>query len=284
MAIAIRPATAADVPEMGRIVYDAFYDIATKHGFPPDFPNVEFGVAVSGLFVQQEDVYSACAADGDTVRGSNHLEMWDEVATIGPISVDVTAQGEGIGRKLMLDAIEQARKQGFESVRLVQDSFNMQSLALYASVGFEVKEPLANLHLSGGGAAESGFRPATPDDFDGMDALCRKVYQVSRRNEIAAITGVGFPAFVLERGGRMAGYLLPGLIGHGVAEDNATLLAMFASAGAAQPNTSVLVPMRNAELYRAALAAGHRNVKVMNLMAYGPYAEPQGSYTPSVLY
>ena len=36
--------------------------------------------------------------------------------------------------------------------------------------------------------------------------------------------------------------------------------------------------MRQGDLYRRALAAGHRNRKVMNLMALGPYEEPQGTY------
>jgi hypothetical protein len=35
------------------------------------------------------------------------------------------------------------RERGAVGVRLVQDSFNTASLSLYASLGFEVKEPLA---------------------------------------------------------------------------------------------------------------------------------------------
>jgi hypothetical protein len=42
--------------------------------------------------------------------------------------------------------------------------------------------------------------------------------------------------------------------------------------------------MRSGELYRRALAAGHRNRKVMNLMALGPYEDPQGTWVPSVLF
>ena len=42
--------------------------------------------------------------------------------------------------------------------------------------------------------------------------------------------------------------------------------------------------VRNGDLYRGALAAGHRNIKVMNLMSLGPYEEPQGTYAPSVMF
>jgi predicted N-acetyltransferase YhbS len=284
MTIEVRSATAADLPQMGQILYDAFYDIATKHGFPPDFPSVEFATQVSGLFVQQEDVHSVVAADRDRVKGSNHLEMWDDVASIGPISVDVTSQGEGIGRTMMLDAIAHAKSQGFEMVRLVQDAFNMQSLALYASVGFVVQEPMAYLALSGESGADADVRAATPADLDAIEALCRASYHVSRRNEVVRLMQVGFPAFVLDRGGRITGYQVGTAIGHGVAETEDDALTLLASSAAMVPDSHSFVPLRNGELYRRALAAGHRNVKVVNLMSYGPYEPPVGTFLPSVFF
>ena len=41
---------------------------------------------------------------------------------------------------------------------------------------------------------------------------------------------------------------------------------------------------RETAIARRALAAGHRNRKVMNLMTYGPYEEPRGTYCPSVMF
>jgi predicted N-acetyltransferase YhbS len=279
----LRPATAADVPEMGRILYEAFYDIATSHGFPPDFPSLEAGVSVSGLFTQIEDIYSVAAARDGAVAGSNHIQLWDSVGGIGPISVDCPLQGEGIGRVLMLDVIRHARESGFEMIRLQQDAFNMQSLALYASLGFDVKEPCAFLALSAASAPDANVRGATPDDYDAMDALCREIYGLSRRNEIAGLAGAGLPAFVLDRNG-IKGYLIGTPLGHGVAESNDDLVALMSSEGALVPDSHAFVPMRNGELYRKALAAGHRNGKVMNLMAIGPYEEPRGTYGPSVMF
>lgn len=126
MTIELRQATAADVPELGRILYEAFKDIAESHGFPPDFPNLEFAAGVTALLTQQESIYSLAAFDGATAKGSNHLEMWDEVAGIGPISVDLTSQGEGVGKTMMQDVIKHARANGFDRVRLLQDVFNMR--------------------------------------------------------------------------------------------------------------------------------------------------------------
>jgi GNAT superfamily N-acetyltransferase len=283
MDVELRRPKPEDVPELGRICYEAFRDIAESHGFPADFASPEFAAGVVGLLLQQEKVHSVAAYDAGAPRGSNFINMWDEVGGIGPISVDVSAQGGGIGRTLMLDAIQHARGQGVEAIRLCQDSYNMRSLALYASLGFDVREPLSLVELSAAGPADPAFRPATAADFDAMDALCRAVYRISRKGEYAALTAAGFPAFVLDRG-RITGYLIGTQIGHGVAESDGEMLALLAGVGAAIPDARALVPLRNGELYRRALAAGHRNVKVMNLMSLGPYEEPVGAYCPSVMF
>jgi predicted N-acetyltransferase YhbS len=283
MKIELRPARAEDVPELGRICYEAFKDISDRHGFPSDFASVEFAQQVLGLLIQQEDVYGVGAFQGGTAKGSNFINMWGDVAGIGPVSVDIASQGQGIGRSTMEDVIAHARGQGYEMIRLCQDSFNMQSLALYASLGFEVKEPLSYLALSSKNEVDPGFRPATPADLDAMDELCQAIYRISRKPECAALMAAGFPGFVLDRG-QISGYLIGSAIGHGVAESDDEMLALLNSLGATVSDGHSFVPMRNGELYRRALAAGHRNQKVMNLMALGPYEEPRGTYCPSVMF
>jgi hypothetical protein len=62
------------------------------------------------------------------------------------------------------------------------------------------------------------------------------------------------------------------------------MLTLLAGVGATTPGAQAFVAMRKGSLYRRALAAGHRNRKVMNLMTYGPYEEPQGTYCPSVMF
>ena len=279
----IHKPTTADVDDLARILYDAFYDIATSHGFPPDFPNVDFCKGIISLLMSNEGVYTAAAYEGGRPRGSNFTNMWGDVAGIGPISVDLDAQGGGIGRTLMLDALREAKESGFERVRLMQDSFNMRSLALYTSLGFVVKEPVAYLELSDANPIDDGFRPATPADYDAMDALCREIYGISRKGEYTSLAGAGFPAFVIDRG-RITGYLIGTAIGHGVAESVEDMLALYNGIGATTPGALSNCCARQGELYRAALAAGHRNHKVMNLMAYGPYEDPSGTWAPSVMF
>lgn len=285
----LRPIRPEDVAELGRICYEAFKDLTDRHGFPSDFSSVAFAQQVIGMHAQNERVYSVSAFSGGAsggggqARGSNFINMWGDVAGIGPISVDVGAQGAGLGRRLMEDVIANARAQGYEMIRLCQDSFNMQSLALYASLGFVTREPLAYLSLASGATPDRAIRPATAADLPAMDELCREVYRVSRKGECETLLAMKFPALVLDRG-HIAGYLLSTAMGHGVAESDDDMLALLAGHGATVPDAHSFVPIRNGELYRRALAAGHKNVKLMNLMSLGPYEEPQGAYAPSVMF
>lgn len=283
MAIELRRPSQEDVPEVARILFEAFNDIATSHGFPPDFPSVDFCVGIVSLLMSNEQVYVAGAYEDGRVRGSNFTNMWGDVAGIGPVSVDLTAQGGGIGKTMMLDAIRQARDDGHEMVRLMQDSFNMRSLALYSSLGFDVKEPVAYLQLSDRGPIDRNFRAATPADFAAMDDLCQSVYHISRRGEYEALAASGFPLYVIDRG-HISGYLIGTAIGHGVAETEEDLLALYASVGATAPGSLANCCVRQGSLYRRALEAGHRNQKVMQLMAYGPYEDPTGVWCPSVMF
>jgi ribosomal protein S18 acetylase RimI-like enzyme len=283
MAIELRQPRAEDVPELGRICYEAFKDISESHGFETDFPTVEFAQQVIGLMVAQESIYSIAAYDGGAPKGSNFINLLGDVGGIGPISVDLGAQGGGIGRKLMLNAIEHARESGHDMIRLCQDSFNMRSLALYASLGFDTKEPISYMALSNAGAVDDNVRPITPGDLDACDELCKSIYGVSRKGEAALFLQLGFPGFVLDRGG-IRGYTLGTAMGHTVAETDDDILTLLSALGASGPGAHAFVPLRAGELYRRALAAGHGNTKVMNLMALGPYESPQGSYCPSVLF
>jgi hypothetical protein len=71
--------------------------------------------------------------------------------------------------------------------------------------------------------------------------------------------------------------------GHTVAESNLDLQALIAAAdGFGGPG--ILVPTRNAELFRWCLANGLRVVEPMTLMSIGLYNEPAGAFLPSILY
>jgi GNAT superfamily N-acetyltransferase len=277
--------TAEDVQGLGDICYRAFQDISRKHGFPSDFETPAFAQMVIASCVANEKAYAVAARAGDQTAGSNFFDFNDEVAGVGPISVDPDRQGDGIGRLLMEDLLREAKEQGIERVRLMQDSFNMISLALYASLGFDTKHSVALLEPVA--RADGNCRPMEAGDLDAVEALSREIYKVSRRDDAGQhIGGSPFKPFVRERGGRVVGYFVIGMVGHGCAESDDDLVALAQHAATEVPPeiARAFCPLREGELYRKFLAAGFRNRKVMNLMTLGPYDEPEGAWMPSVGY
>jgi integrase len=89
---------------------------------------------------------------------------------------------------------------------------------------------------------------------------------------------------VVERHGRITGYTtVMALFGHAAAETTLDLQALIAAAEPLRP-PGILVPTRNAALFRWCLENGLRVVEPMTLMTVGLYNEPAGAYLPSILY
>lgn len=289
MGIEYRQPTAEDVPELGRICYEAFKDVAERHGFEKDFPSVEVARMVIGMIVAGEDNFGVGAYQDGAPIGSNYLLTADDVAAVGPITVDPEKQGNGAGRELMRHVIEHAEENGFTSVRLQQDAYNVISLSLYASLGFDTKTPCALMDVPAAESPDEAVRPLTADDLDAIEALSREHYKTSRRNEVEGLLRAGglFPAVVQERGGRVTGYAILGMPGHGIAEtvDDAVLMARQAAREARMPDSArIFCPLIEGDLFRSFLAAGFRTRKVMNLMVRGEYEAPEGVWMPSVGY
>lgn len=284
MSLEMVPATPAHVGEMGRICYEAFKHVHDRHGFPLDFPSAAFARGVLGSLVRREDYYVVVAVENGQAVGSNGLLASDEVGAVGPISVEVPAQGRGIGRALMRDVLAYAERNGIEMVRLMQDSFNMASLSLYASLGFDVKEPVALVQLAPVPCADGSVRPVRESDLGDVEELSRRIYRVSRRNEVAALMSPPFRPLLRERDGRVSGYVVLGMPGHGVfeSEEDALVLVGEAASGLPAEFARCFCPLTEGSLYRRLLAAGGRPIKVMNLMALGPYEPPEGVWMPSV--
>lgn len=276
--------TAADTDTLGDICYRAFKDISERHGFPSDFASPEFAHMVIGSLIRDETIYGVAARLDGRLVGSNFIELTDGASGIGPVSVDPAAQSGGVGRAMMEDVLRHARESGIERVRLMQDSFNMTSLALYASLGFDTKAPVAMMEPA---PAESpNVRRATRGDLDGVEELSRRIYRVNRRHSVEAHLSDPFTPFVFEKGGRVTAYFVPGIFGHGAGESEEEMAELVLHTFTqAPPMVHVFFcPLTEGSLYRRFLAAGCRNRKVMNLMTLGPYEEPQGVWLPSVGY
>src|SRR5262245_54513966 len=134
MDITIRPATENDASACGRICYEGFRAITERHGFLPTFPSIEVATQRVGGLIRHQAVFGVVAETKSRIVGISFLHERDPVRAIGPIVIDPDAQGHGIGRRLMEAMLQRAR--GAQGIRLLQDTFNMQSLSLYAALGF----------------------------------------------------------------------------------------------------------------------------------------------------
>ena len=288
MSVEIREMRPEDVETCGRICHEAFKDIAGRHNFRPDFPTPESAIQLTEALFSSPQVYSVVAESDGRVVGSNHLWEYDEIRAVGPITVDTRAQAKGAGRKLMESVVE--RGQSGRGVRLVQDAFNAASLSLYASLGFDVKEPLVLIEgaLKGELPAGTEVRAIREEDFDECAELCRRVHGFERTNELKN-TPPFLTSFVAVRDGRVTAYASAPhfwALNHAVAESEEDMRALLTGAGnlSGEQPLSLLLPTRQTDLFRWCLKNGMRVLKPMTLMTMGDYHEPRGCYLPSVGY
>ena len=283
--IAVRTATSADISACADICFRAFAAINAAHNFPSDVPVPEVAMGIISSCFTAPDFYCTVAEVNGRIAGSNCLDKRAIVHGIGPITVDPDTQNHGVGRKLMQDALEHSRQHGAAGVRLVQAAFHNRSLSLYASLGFDVREPLAVMQGRTRERSVPGctVRPATSADLSACNELSRRVHGFDRGKELAQAIEIG-GAIVTERGGRITAYASNlAFFGHATAESNQDLQALIASVDAFG-GPGILVPTRNAELFRWCLGNGLRVVEPMTLMAMGLYNAPAGAFLPSVLF
>jgi hypothetical protein len=170
-------------------------------------------------------------------------------------------------------------------MRLVQAAYHSRSLSLYASLGFDVREPLSCVHGSPRerSVAGCGVRVAHSGDADACNELARRVHGFDRGIELAEAIEHK-TAVLVEREGRITGYASAlAFFGHAAAETNVDLQALIASAESFS-GPGILVPSRNTELLRWCLKNGLRVTQTLTLMTTGLYNEPAGAWLPSIMF
>lgn len=287
--VSLRPIEPDDRDVVARIVYEAFAGIHDHHRFPRDFPTLAAATDLVGSFVANPSIWGVVAERGGRILGSNFLDERGPVRGVGPITVDPGAQARGVGRRLMEAVIE--RGSGAAGIRLLQDSFNLASLALYSSLGFEVTEPVVVMGgvLRAPTPDDVEVRPLVRDDLDAAERLCLSVHGFERTKELRdALEAPGLRPVAALRDGRLVAYATTVTFfpaAYAVAETEADMAALIAGALATRDTpASFLLPTRQHELLRWCLQAGLRAVKPMTYMVTDRYRAPQGAWIPSVLY
>lgn len=281
----IRRATPADAEVCGKICFEAFGSIATQHNFPRDFPTPDVPTFILSMMFSHPSFFCVVAEQDGRVIGSNCLDERTPIAGVGPITVDPALQNRTAGRQLMQAVMDRAVDRKFAGIRLVQAAYHNRSLSLYAKLGFIVREPLACMQ---GPALHTMLpnyqvRPAHAADLPACNDLCLSVHGHDRASEVNDAIQHG-TAVLAESRGRITAYASSiAFLGHAVGETNEDLQALIAAAPQFQ-GPGILVPTRNAALFRWCLKNGLRVIQPMTLMTIGLYNEPAGAYLPSILF
>jgi GNAT superfamily N-acetyltransferase len=281
----IRRATAADAEMCGKICFEAFRTVTVEHNFPPDFPSPEVASGVLSMMFGHPGFFCVVAEQDGKIIGSNCLDERTPVAGVGPITIDPAAQNRAAGRELMQAVMSRAAERKFAGIRLVQAAYHSRSLSLYAKLGFVVREPLACMQGRALQQTPAGYRvrAAQAADLAACNELCFRVHGHDRGGELHDAMQQG-TALVAESAGRVKAYATSlAYFAHAVGETNEDLQALIAAAKEFQ-GPGILVPTRNAGLFRWCLANGLRVVQPMTLMTIGLYNEPAGAYLPSILF
>lgn len=286
MSIEIVPVSDHHLPDLGRICFQAFCRLHDHHRVPRDFEEPDVAAMVVGHMAATPSFKGFTALENGKPVGSNFIGFTDEVAGVGPITVDPVCQARGVGRALMGAVLAEAGRRGVTHIRLMQEAVNTASLSLYTSLGFDWRDAAAIMHLKSASSADPTVRPLTEADLPEADRLSRAHYRHSRRNEVAGALAAGLPAFARQRkgGAGLAGYLIPGYMGHACAETTDDLLALLDEVPRTAPPMfhRMLIPLSQPALYRSLLARGARTVKVMNYMTVGPFDPPRHAWLPSI--
>lgn len=283
--LVIRRATPVDVEVCGRICFQAFTTLSNHHNFPPDIPDPAVSIGILSMMFSHPGFFCVVAEHNGKVVGSNCLDERTPIAGVGPITVDPGAQNRAAGRQLMQAVMYRAAERKFAGIRLVQAAYHNRSLSLYAKLGFIVREPLSCMQGAAIYKTLPGYRvrPAQAEDLAACNDLCLRIHGHDRGGELNDAIQQS-SAVVAESRGRITGYASSiAFFGHAVGETNEDLKALLAAATEFQ-GPGILVPTRNAALFRWCLENGLRVVQPMTLMTIGLYNEPAGAYLPSILF
>ena len=191
--------------EAGRVATifrDAFNDLYERRGFGPIVADESVGRVIAETYLVHDPDHCLVVEYDGRLAGSAFLHPRATVAGIGPVTVDPSLHGRGLGRALVGGLCERADRLGIASTRLIQDAFNENSYALYARLGFRPQRVLARASfLPGRGPAVRETRVAAAADLANIAALEEDLLGFSRRRDYELLRRVGEVLVLDGRGG-----------------------------------------------------------------------------------
>lgn len=131
MKLTIERATPADVPQIEKLVEAAYGHYTERIGSPPGPMLDDYAE-----YVREQDVFVA-RSQSEAIVGLLVLIAFDDFMLLDNVAVDPSAQGQGIGKRLMDYAEQIARERGFSDIRLYTHESMVENQAIYGHLGYE---------------------------------------------------------------------------------------------------------------------------------------------------
>jgi hypothetical protein len=131
----VRPATPADREACGRIFWEAFAGLASRHDFPIEPSDPGFTERMFAMWLGHPGFDCTVLEREGEVVGSAVVDNRCPIRGIGPVTVAPSVQDAGGGRLLMEAIMGRSIQQGAPGMRLVQTAYHYRSLALYSNSG-----------------------------------------------------------------------------------------------------------------------------------------------------
>lgn len=137
----IRPALPNEATAVRALVRDAYGHYVERIGREPGPMNDDYGqrIAAGQTWVLEEQ---------GAIRGIIVLEDRPDALLLYNVAVAPAAQGKGHGRQLIAFAEAEARRRGYDTVRLFTHERMVENIAIYTRLGF----------VETGRVEEGGFR------------------------------------------------------------------------------------------------------------------------------
>jgi ribosomal protein S18 acetylase RimI-like enzyme len=126
----IRLATEADRRAVERIVHDAYATYVSRIGKPPGPMLDDYAALIA------DGVVSVLETDDGDIAAILVLLPKPDHLLLDNIAVRRDRQGQGLGRTLIAFTEAEARRLGFDEVRLYTHQTMTENIALYARLGF----------------------------------------------------------------------------------------------------------------------------------------------------
>lgn len=280
MKTTIRNMTKNDTDRVGELLFESFNTVASKYGYAQKMKQAESGVSWAWALLHHGSNEVMIAEVENSIAGICCLNPRGNLGGVGPVAVDPSFQGYGIGLQLMQALLQKA--ENLQSLRLIQEAFNPASFYFYYTFDFLPVENMVDLSLEKGTEQRSelcaNVSEVTAHDVAAVIDYDSPRSTSDRRADIAYFGKWG-KIFVYRERSEIRGYLvcLPGSetvqLGPLLAEGEQEAICLFQHAVATFTNRSfrTRIMARNNVLVKALTGLGFKIYCIDTLMVRGPW-------------